>query len=196
MGRRVLVLPRAQFTVLALALTTLTGASTALAQTAPPPFPTFYFDSFGYTETWIDQTPPPAGSDAASPITLNLNVRYRGRPVPGALQASPLAIIVRAESNPQYNPMFLRQPILQMDADDEALWDPGLKVNFYTRNAPACEGCSSSADIVDAEVPEDAVRRMASARRLSGNAMGMPFRLTLEQIAQIGAFVDYVFGPR
>lgn len=177
-------------------LLTFLATVSALAQpSSDSTFPSFYFDTLGYTETWLDLTPPPQPGDAASAITLNLTIRYAGRPVTDRLPAAPLAIVIRAQSNPQYKPMFLRQPILSVDADGQPLWDTRLKVNFYSRNASPCEGCSTSADIVDLEVPEDVIRRMAAARELAGNAFGMRFALSPAQVQRILEFVEHALGP-
>lgn len=188
---------RGPIAALTLALAAWLFVSPAWAQPDAPratSYRSFYFDTLGYTETWLDLTPPPADGDAASPITLNLTVRYRGRPIEAPLNELPLAIVVRAESNPQYRPTFLRQPILMIDADGEGLWDPGLRVQFYSRNAQPCEGCTTSADIVEVTIPQDALRRMSAARTLRGNAFGLSFALSAAQAAAIRAFVVHVLG--
>ncbi len=174
----------------ALCLAFLCGAL-ALAQHGS--LSSFYFETLGYTESWLNITPPPEAGERLSPISLNLTVRYRGRPVEGPLAAPPLAVIIRAQSNPQYQPHFLRQPIFAMYADEERVWDPAQRIDFHVQGSP-CDGCAMSAEVVEVVVPVDALRRVGQAGLVTGNAFGFVFTLDRDQGKAIGAFVQQVLG--
>ncbi len=156
-------------------------------------FSSFYFETLGYTESWLDITPPPVEGEPLSPISLNVTVRYRGRPTDDPLGGPPLAVILRAQSNPQYQPHFLRQPIFAIYADDERVWDPAQRIDFHPQGSP-CDGCALSAEVVEVVVPVDALRRLGRAGLVTGNAFGFAFALDRDQGKAIDAFVQQVLG--
>lgn len=177
------------------ALVVLSASPQARAQgREAPEFPTFYFDLGGYTETWLRMTPVPLPGETASACVLNFTIRYRGKPVEGALAVPPQAILVRAESNPLYNPRIIRHAIFLMAADGWPAWDPNLPLQFFSSGAP-CENCAVTADTVEVTVPADTLKLLAAAKTVEGNAMGLPFSLTPAQIAQLRRFVTKVSPP-
>ncbi len=172
----------------------LVSARPAQAQTrGAPEFPRFYFDLGNYTETWLELTPAPRPGETTSACVLNVTVRYRGKPVEGPLPAPPQAIVVRAESNPLYNPRIVRHAVFQVSADGWAAWDSNLALQFFSSGAP-CEDCAVTADTVEVTIAADALERIAAARRVEGNAMGLPFTLSGPQIETLKRFVESVLG--
>lgn len=174
-------------------LGTVTWLHAVATQTQPKASDTFYFETLGYTETWLNLTPPAAAGDTVSPVGLNVTIRYRGKPSEAPLTAAPLALTIRAQSNPQYKPTFLRQPIFSLYADNEPLWDPSLRVEFHALGAP-CDGCAMSTEVVQVTVPSDVLRRIGKAREVSGNAFGFTFTIPEEQRNAIARLADRVLG--
>jgi hypothetical protein len=165
----------------------LPGAGAEQASTtAGERLESFYFDVLGYTEIWVDLTPPPATGDGQSAVTLNVTVRHHGKPVKEVTPELFDRVIVRARSNPFANPLFVRRPELVLFADGVPAWDPESPVNFYYLGPP-CETCV--ADTVDLSVSPEAIRLLADAGEVTGNAMGLTFELTAAQVALIRELV-------
>lgn len=148
----------------------------------------FYFDVLGYTEVWVDIAPP-SRDTGPSPVSLNLTLRYKGRPVEQPASATILAVVVRAKSNDLVNPNMIRQQILTLLADGVPLWDPALRPNFYYLGGP-CDRCV--ADTVDITVPPQVLDALATARTVTGNAMGFEFTLSEANLDAIKTFVRAV----
>jgi hypothetical protein len=170
------------------------------AQTTPTPqtpasgFQSFYFDTLGYTEMWVTVTPPPRGAETSSAVILTFTVRVNGKPPEGPLREPPLNVLVRAEANPFYNPMAIRQPTFRMFADATDAWDPDLPVNFYLLGGAPGEGAGTSANTVEVRVAPENLWRIAGARLVTGNAMGFNFELDPAQVQTLDGFLRRVFG--
>jgi len=190
--------PTAQHAVVGAALTLL-GLAAYTASAQPPDqregeIHTFYFETLGYTEAWVNLTPPPRAGEQISPLTLNLTVRFRGKTQTAAAGSEPLAVIVRAEANPLYNPLMVRQPLLILLADGTPAWDNAQTVRFFARGGAPCENCAANADTVEVEVAARALGRIASAQQVSGNAFGFDFELSRSQIAIVKRFAERTLG--
>lgn len=155
----------------------------------------FYFDTLGYTEVWINLSPPPRPGEPMSPVTLNLTVRLPGKVLQnGPARVAPLAVLARARSNDLYNPAFVRQPRLVMNTDGEPAWDPELAVNFFAQAGPSCWNCGTPADSVEVEIPVGALERLGSAMEVTGNALGFEFALSASQVDTVREFATRVAG--
>ncbi|MGE3840626.1 MAG: hypothetical protein AB7I50_03490 [Vicinamibacterales bacterium] len=160
------------------------------AERAPEPA-SFFFEMSGYSETWLNLTPPPDTGDTLSPLSLNITLRYRGRPAEGSITTPLLAIVIRAQANPQYRPNVVRQPAFMIYADREQVWDASLRVDFTPSGSP-CEGCALSTDVVQVVVPIDSLARLAQAQEVTGAAFGFTFSLNSAQRAAIAALAERV----
>jgi hypothetical protein len=193
------MLRMALLTAVTMAVLARLATTPAIAQATPQenPVRSFYFDLLGHTEFWIDLAPPPKPGDQVSPVTLNFTVRFKGKVVREP-EAPPYLLIVRAQANALYNPLVLRQPALILEADGEPVWDPQLPVNFYYAGGSLTEGGAGFADTVDVSVPAETLHQIASATKVTGNALGFPFELTGAQLVAVRALAARVFpaGPR
>jgi hypothetical protein len=151
----------------------------------------FYFDTLGYTEVWVNLTPAPRPGETMSAVRLNLTVRLPGRA--STQTPGPPVVVARAESNGFYNPAFIRQPVLAFDADGRPAWDAELPVRFFERSGLACVNCGTTADTVEVQVPPPALEALASARKVTGNALGFAFELSDAQIEAVRRLVETAF---
>lgn len=178
--------------VLLLATGARMGGQSSAGARVPEPA-SFFFEMLGYSETWVSFTPPPAPGEALSPLSLNITVRYRGRPPEGAITAPLLAVLVRAQSNPRYQPNVVRQATFMLYADDEQVWDASQQIDFSPAGAP-CEGCALSTDVVQVSIPLDSVKRLGQAREVTGAAFGFRFSLDSAQRDAVAALAARVLS--
>jgi hypothetical protein len=169
------------------------GTDSAIAQ--PPAegdIQSFYFDTLRHSEIWINVTPPPGAGDRSSGLTLNITARFAGKVPAAPVTTPPDAIVVRAQSSAFYRPTLVRLPQFEMIADGVALWGPDLPVNFYSAGTPSEGATATQADTVDVTIPASALRHLARAMSIAGNAMGIEFTLKAPQIAAIQRFAARV----
>ncbi|MFN8059078.1 MAG: hypothetical protein U0Q12_07920 [Vicinamibacterales bacterium] len=143
-----------------------------------------YFDLQKKTELTLYLEPQPV-EPGPNPTSLAFTVSYAGR----ELTRSALEIHLRAATNTMMFPTRLRVARLVFHVDDDEM-DLTADGRAYVLNYP-CPALSEKGcgfDAVDTTLDGVELLRLAHARRVTGDALGIPFALSAAQIERVRTF--------
>jgi hypothetical protein len=132
------------------------------------------------TDVWVEIVPLFDG-EGPNPTTLRFSASYPGR----RLRSTPETIELRAASDLSAYPLTLRSPTLEVVLDDATR----LIVTdspFSSSLSFPCPDCAF--DAVVADLPLLTFARIVAADRVTGDAMGFPFRLDEDDRKALLAF--------
>jgi len=169
------------------------------AEVAPHQFPAFreigafYFEGLDETQVWVNLEPAHV-EGPPDPIIFNVTVKFPGR----RLEREPATVAFRPQVRciPQVYPTRARLPVfkLTMDSTPKIDLSPDGTTSFFM---PSCGGVNNPEvnqtwDTVATTVPFAMLRRLASAKVVTVEAIGFTVRLTPEDFAALNALIKTV----
>lgn len=164
----------------------LSLGSCAVLQAPPGEVRSLYWELYQHTEVCVGLAPQP-GPEGPSPVAFSLSFTYTGRD----RKAPPAWVLLHVQLPPVF---VVLTPSLRLVLDQAERFDLTASPQLYRVTfPPGCAGDSGCGFTgLEALLSREFVGRLAKAKEISGEALGVPFVLSPDARDALALFAEQV----